>query len=227
MKRFLMSLCLGVALATSASAWTYPPASGISVVSNAFSHLVGTNVQALLDYIDDNAVWTAAGYVTESWVDTEFSSTSTQRFGQVHVLMGPTNATLRLGTFYGFVASLTNGGTSVSLATNNLYLGVSNMVTAVYNPQTWYATNTGYFAPLVAGYYWLQVEALSMVDTNHLKITSQAGDREVWLDGSGTNKCESAGGIFYATGVSTNYFYVAAKTNTFSRLIFSGKFIGQ
>jgi hypothetical protein len=223
-----LAVFLGMALLVPslAMAWPYPPASGISVTTNGHTYVTNITVQGVIDWLDDNALFSGAGYVTAVTLASTLSSTSTQTFGKCNVVVSPTNAVRDVESFYGFVVALTNNGT---IAVTNVipeYATLTNSIAATYNPQSWFSITTGRFTPLIAGYWRLNVEALGTT-TCMVKIISWDTNQTARVEGSLTNQVVNGGGIFYADGTSTNYFYVTAQSNMFSRMIFSGNYLGN
>lgn len=233
MKKILQFwLALALFLPGAVFAWPYPPASGIVYTTNGLSHITNTTltVQGLIDWLDDNTLFTGAGYVTAASLATTLSSTSTQKFGQVSVNQGPTNAYVRLGTYYGFVATMTNA--AVSALTNvSLYGAVTNIVIATYNPQAWYSTSALTFTPLIEGYYMLGAE-VEGTTTCRVQIVSYNSNQVIKVGNTdGTNKWVNGSGIVYANGTSTNTYYLEALaigvSNTFTHVKFYGNYLGR
>ncbi len=217
----------------SSNAWPYPPAGGISVTTNSFSHLVGSNVQSVLDWLDDNAVLSSAGFVTESYLSTYYGSTSTNTFGQLYVVNGPTNAVYRVGTFYGFVATLTNATVDTTVTNLTLYGAITNIGSATYNPQGWYDAATWKFTPKVEGYYRLGAQVTG-TDTCLVRIVSFDSNQIVTVGTTlGTNQSINGSGIVYANGTVTNAFFLeglclgGAPSSVLKRVVFQGEYLGK
>lgn len=235
MKKCLLSLLFAAMLVPSlALAWPYPPASGVSVTTNGHSNIPVTNttVQSVIDWLDDNALFTGNGYITAASLATTLSSTSTQTFGEVNITVSPTSAVRNIESFYGFVVALTNGGsltvTNVLSYTNasEAYAPLTNSMSATYNPQSWFSVTTGKLTPLIAGYWRLNIEALG-TEIVKARIISWDTNQISYVEGSATNQYVNGGGIFYANGTSTNYFYFETQTNILSKVKLSGNYLGN
>lgn len=231
--RVLSFICASLLVPAMAFAsWPYPPASGVSVTTNGHTYITNVTVQSVFDWLDDNALFSGAGYITAASLATTLSATSTQNFGRVNLTVSPTNAVRNMASFYGFVVALTNGGSLTitnavsSTNANSAYASLTNAMAATYNPQSWFSLTTGKFTPSIAGYWKLNIEALG-TEIVKARIVSWDTNQIAYVEGTATNQYVNGGGIFYADGTTTNYFYFETQTNILSEVKLSGDYLGN
>lgn len=224
-----------LSVSTVCEAWQSPKARDIAVATNGFNYpAMGTSVQSAIAWFDDNVITVADGVVDTASLNTRLSITSTQSFGSLTLLnTSNSNTYMRVGSFYGFKASLTNGSTFHVLTNSLAYVKVLTE-TNWYNPQGWYAGATdSKFTPLAPGYYWLGAEVLGTSNCQFRIVSSDASNQTVYVGStSHSNNFVSGGGIVYALGTAAQSFWLeglptlGATSAPVIRAVFQGHYLG-
>lgn len=153
----LAAICMGM---------VQPRATQISVSTNSFSRIVGTNAQSALDWIDDNMLDQTSGYVTVAFLNSRYYSSytnqqtwtdyATQSFGGVILRGDMTNTSgAAFGRMKGVVVDMPS--TYTSIVSHTAYTNLTNIVTETFDGDSWYdGTN---ITPVARGYYLLGATA--------------------------------------------------------------------
>ena len=204
MKRFLLGLCL--VWASVAGATWGPPATQVSIPTNA-AVAWGLTVQSALNYLATNSVFVSSGYMTTSNAilafagltsDNAYSANTTQKLYEASVYNAGTTNQVRLGTFYGFTASMTAGQTQTGTAS---YISISNLTAVGYNPQAQFDSVSRY-TPTAAGYYRVGV-TLAGTGTSQIpayRTTNTAFNIPKYEGDTNTNGFSSGSAIVYMNG---------------------------
>jgi len=235
----LLMLCMPVF-----AQWSHKvPATQIGVSTSSFSRLSGTNVQVVLDYIDDYMLLTSDGYATTLWVQqqyyasstasTTYSSGTTQTVYNLNVGGTPlmTNNNQVLGQFYGFKATFP---TNFTLAITNVanYAQVTNISSETFDISNRFASSS-YTAPLV-GYYTVgasvavtgQAAAVRLkyagTATNYEYISAIAVDLRP-VSGSALMYADATSGVFTAELLNTG----GSESSVITSMVFHATYQGR
>ena len=234
-KLFCALVVIGLAF-NSFGAWNSPAAKDIKVNTNAFSSLAGSDLQSVLNFMDDNVLLSSSGYITTSYLQSlnYLASTNNNTWSGTNTFTGNVivsgiqvsgDTNIDLTYFNGF---------KIALAVGDVVTGDTSFVTCTRLTNELYDTegivSAGRISPTNAGFYEVTVAGLSVTVESHVRLGVSSNSYEIPVT-LRTGDIYSSGTALLYVPAKTNYITIdvasASGTSTITNMTVFGRYVGR